>query len=300
MTGVAGAAVGGTIISATGLPPELTATDLDVRDSFTDYPGGGGGAAFWDTRASLTRVRMENVVTGGIGVYSPRAELVATDVLIRNVQPQRTGSPFGLGVDVGLGSRADLRDIQIEGATGVGMLARRTSSVMIDGLVVRDLRPVQGTSRGIEVSNGALLDLRRAEITRAGELGIIAAGEGSRVTGNDLVIVDTDGLDCPGCDAAGIGAGAFAGGAIDLSDFVVTRSALCGVQVADAELDLRDGEVSYGPIGANVATEGYDLDRITRDVIYIGNGVNLDTASLPVPDSTEGVGLSPPAAPETM
>ena len=36
-------------------------------------------------------------------------------------------------------------------------------------------------------------------------------------------------------------------------------------------------------IGACVQVAGYDLDRLTQDVVYVDNGANLEATSLPVP-----------------
>jgi hypothetical protein len=38
-----------------------------------------------------------------------------------------------------------------------------------------------------------------------------------------------------------------------------------------------------------VQTPGYDLDRLTEGVTYVANGRNLDSVSLPVPESEVAV-----------
>ena len=38
-------------------------------------------------------------------------------------------------------------------------------------------------------------------------------------------------------------------------------------------------------VGVNVQVEGYDLSRVMDRVVFRGNGVNLDSAELPVPDA---------------
>ncbi len=42
-----------------------------------------------------------------------------------------------------------------------------------------------------------------------------------------------------------------------------------------------------------MAREGYDVDRLSTDVRYVDNDINLDSVSLPVPD-TGGVGDADP------
>ncbi len=62
----------------------------------------------------------------------------------------------------------------------------------------------------------------------------------------------------------------------------------CGVNVVDtSQLDLEHGEVSGAAIGACVQSEGYDTMRLSRDVSYHDNGVNLQATTLPLPQLVE-------------
>ena len=82
-----------------------------------------------------------------------------------------------------------------------------------------------------------------------------------------------------------------------MSGFVITSSPLCGLQLAHGAdetgrlleggtMDLHDGEVSFNAVcGANVQTEGFDVNRLMDDVWYHdNNGMNLDMTELPVPE----------------
>lgn len=48
-------------------------------------------------------------------------------------------------------------------------------------------------------------------------------------------------------------------------------------------LDLHVGEVSGNPVGANVHDPGFDIARLTDQVVYRDNGRDLDATSLPLP-----------------
>jgi hypothetical protein len=102
---------------------------------------------------------------------------------------------------------------------------------------------------------------------------------------------------CPG-EGAGTGISVVAGAHVGVERFRIEGSALCGVQVAyglDPEtgsrsvlggtMDLYDGEVAFNVVcGANVQTEGFDVNRLMDNVLFHDNGQNLDMSELPVPD----------------
>ena len=51
----------------------------------------------------------------------------------------------------------------------------------------------------------------------------------------------------------------------------------------DGGLDLMSGEIRESTIGACVQVDDYDFSRLTTDVLYVDNGTNLETTSLPIP-----------------
>jgi hypothetical protein len=57
-------------------------------------------------------------------------------------------------------------------------------------------------------------------------------------------------------------------------------------------MDLRDGEISFNAVcGANVLTEGFDINRLMDNGWYHdNNGMNLDTSELPVPEVGAPIG----------
>jgi hypothetical protein len=123
-------------------------------------------------------------------------------------------------------------------------------------------------------------------IEDAGDHGIILFEAGTELSGREVVIRDTAGAPCDPaeCNIFGMGISVLDDAYASLEDFVITRTALCGVRLArGGTADLRRGEVSYAVIGANVQTEGFDVGRLSMDVRYHHNETNLDAISLPVP-----------------
>ena len=91
---------------------------------------------------------------------------------------------------------------------------------------------------------------------------------------------------CPGVDRAGLGISASDGSHVSVLRGVVSDSALVGLQVATGgTMDADLVTVARNPIGANVQTAGFDVERISRRVRYIDNDQNLDSAQLVVPQS---------------
>jgi hypothetical protein len=55
-------------------------------------------------------------------------------------------------------------------------------------------------------------------------------------------------------------------------------------------MDLHEGEVSNNPIGANVQTEGFDINRLMDRVVFRDNERDLDMTELPVPEMGNPLG----------
>ncbi len=213
------------------------------------------------------------------------------DTWVKDVsQVEQPDSPLhaGRGLTVGLGARAEVARLHIEGAGDVGIL---TDDAQLDAsdVLVRDM---QG-----ETSSGALghgmqslrssVTLTRARFERCRAAGVVVGVAPSEATLSDLTIADTRERLCAETTCpelgAGIGLTVLEGGYADVSRFAITGGALCGLQLASGgTADARDGLVADNPIGANVQTEGFDISRITTDVHY-DNDFNLDSSALPVP-----------------
>ena len=81
-----------------------------------------------------------------------------------------------------------------------------------------------------------------------------------------------------------------------MDGFVITSNHLAGIQLAyglntdrsdclvGGTADLHNGAVLYNPVGVNVQTDPFDVERLMDNVVYFENGTNLDSALLHVPD----------------
>ena len=145
------------------------------------------------------------------------------------------------------------------------------------------------------------MDVSRSVFERNREVAVIVFGTGTWATLSDVLVRNTLERECasdscPGY-GGGTGIGSYAGAHADLMRFVVSGSAMCGLQLAHGAdetgatypeggtMDLRDGEISFNAVcGANIQTEDFDIDRIALNVwCHDNNGMNLDMTELPVP-----------------
>lgn len=247
-----------------------------------------GGTEVTIDRAWITGMHVAGIIAG-----EPGTRLIARDLVVSDVR----GSPVssgGYGIIVTVGASGSLERAFVERAVRAGVLVTGAgSSLTATDLRVRDTRPAQDgfLGRGLQVQLGAALDAARVDVADVREAGIIVSGPSS-ATLTDLTIARVTERACasmgvPGCDDAGIGLATYLGASVSVERFRVSQTALCGFQLAvGGELDLTDGEVFDNPVGVNVQAEGYDLGRLTTNVRYHDNGVNLDSEGLAIPDAT--------------
>ena len=237
----------------------------------------------------MDRVWLSGMHVAAIIVGSPGTSVVARDVVVTDVH--HSGMAAGYGVFVTQSAHLDVERIWVERATAAGILISGTGTrVVASDLNVRRVRPVEDgfLGRGIQVQLGGALEATRIHVEDTLESGIIVS-QGASATLRDLVVSDIHERLCTpsGCPPAGNGVAAYLGASADLERFRVSRTSLAALQLAmDGEIDAHDGEVFDNPVGVNLQAEGYDLSRVTTDVVYRDNGVNLDSASFEIPDPT--------------
>jgi hypothetical protein len=225
--------------------------------------------------------------------------LRATDLVVRDTGADGSSGLFGRGLDLELGARGELTRAAFEAQRDVGVLVREGSSLIATDLVVRDTRSRESDGlfgRAIELNGGSTAEVVRAALERNREASVVAFGEGTSGAFTELVVATTLARDCheTGCPdgpaSFGTGLAAVGMGRLDVTSFLVTDSFLCGAQVAfDGELDLRRGTIRRAQVGACIQVDGYDVGRLSNEVVYRDNGANLEATSLPVPSAGEGV-----------
>lgn len=279
-----------------GADAVLDATDVTIVDFEADVASGlygGGFEVMVGAHVTLRRARLENDTRVGILVNG--ATVDAEDLVVRETLPLADGR-FGRALDAENGAHVTLRRAVLDRSRNVAVLAKDASTaVTLEDVLVIDTMP-RGDGdrgRGIIAQEGAVVSGARVGVVASHDVGVYAVS-GAQIAISDVRIEEVRDRACaaPGgsCEdePSGIGAGAYLGASILLERFRIERATTCGVQIAEGgAVDLRDGTVRDNPIGACVQIDGYDVARITTGVAYEGNGVNVQTVDLPLPEPEE-------------
>jgi hypothetical protein len=167
------------------------------------------------------------------------------------------------------------------------------STATLSDVTIHDVAPVEATiagGRGIVAQQGAAVELSRASIARVNDLGVAAFQDDATVTASDLVVDRVIELSCESgvfCEDApgGHGIAAYSTAGVSLTRFRVMEAQICGVHTAvEATIHLSQGVVSGSTIGACVQSDAQNLDDLQNEVVYLDNGRQLDSTSLPVPE----------------
>ena len=286
----------------------LTLTDVVVRDTLPremdDMFGRGinsqSGSHVDGTRVLIARSRE-------VGLFLSETTGSWTDLTIVDTTPRESDLDSGRGAQISDQCVVVIDRIALERNTDIGiMLADPGTRASISDLIVRDTHCEPTNERfghGMQVAMGAEATVERALFQDNMEASVLVGGSGALLTMSHATIERTLEACCAATtcidEGGGMGLVTIGGGEADVTRFVVTDNALCGVSLAHGAdstgtpftvagvMDLHTGIVSNQPIGANVQAEGFDFDRLTDGVLYFDNGTNLDTSVLPVP----GTGL---------
>ena len=271
----------------------LTLSDsviLDTRPSTLADNGGLAASLEGSSHLTLVRVLIDHSRRGGI-VSRESTTLDATDLVLRNTE---ASGPRGLGAGMFLtGLRASLTRVIVEGSRVIGIgVTGATATLDAHDLVVRDTQSdtIDGFyGRGLDLNLGAQITGDRVLLERNREVSVFVFDPATRAHFSNLVIRDSLEEQCaPSCASGGLGHGAtvLGGATLELEGFVITRSALLGVQVGEGgTLTATRGEISSGPIGINVQEPTFDLATAVREVTFRALERSLDTNMLPIPDT---------------
>lgn len=274
----------------------LSLTDVAIRDTegrAVDGRLGRGLLVQAGSAVELTRVVIERNREVGVLAWEPGTRLTLVDVVVRDTRARASDGAMGHGLQVNDGARAEVtRGLFARNRTASIVAAEVGTRLTLTDVVIRDTRGRESDSRmgrGLQVQTGAAAEAVRLSLERNLDVGIFASGAQTTVVLADVAIMETREQACAVSTCLGFGAGmgiaSATGAAVELTRFLISRSALAGAQlVRDGEMDLHQGEVSSNPVGVNVQTEGFDVNRLLDRVRYQNNGVNLDASALPVPD----------------
>jgi hypothetical protein len=298
---------GGIVVTAGG--SSLLLDDAIIRDTFAserDLLHGWGLTIQEGASADVARVLIVGSHAAGAAIVGDGTTATLVDLVVRDTEASpAAGNDFGHGLTVQEGALATVSRALVERNRDIGVFVTQPGTVLtLTDAVVRDTLAHAGTGfsgRGMHVQSGAQVDVTRLLVENNREAGITAGVTGTEVRLTDVLVLRTLERECATSTCigfgAGVGVGSYGGAWIEMTRFLVTDSAACGIQLAhstDADgsrfpeggtMDLHDGEVSFnGVCGANVQTEGFDVDRLMGSVSYHdNNGMNLDMTELPVP-----------------
>jgi hypothetical protein len=288
----------GTALFAVGPETTVALDRVSVRET---APGGitqpallAGNAAL-----SLRSTAVECTAGTAVTVAGPLGTLTMTDTWIGAEASDGACQAMGQGLVVRVGAAAELERVVVDRAGPIAIHVgddapeEGPSTLLLRDGVIRRSRSAEGElAAGLLADGGAEVVLERVvfDLNTGASIVVFAKDddEETRVTATDLSVRRTLDIGCvtEECAAAlfGYGVVSLPSALVDLRRFSLAENALLGLQLAGGAADLYQGSISGHPVGVNVQTEAFALDRLQNEVRYVGNERNLDTDRLPVPD----------------
>lgn len=234
------------------------------------------------------------------GIHQTGGRLRLTDVEVLGVRREGEGRTEGSAL-YQQGGSAVLHGVRFRFNAGPAILSEGRSSriegsnveVHESGVLWPGELPEPPVGLGaVEAGDSARVTLRNSTLTDNEFIGLLGREGGSveftggRVSRTRQFQVEDAGAF--GTSAHG-GFGAYAlGGAVWLEDFTIADHPLCGIAVAhEGDLDAIDGLVTRNTIGACVHVPDYAVGRIATDVVYRDNERNVESVTLPVPETPD-------------
>lgn len=207
-----------------------------------------GGASL-----QASRVRVEDNHTVGLGLFDG-AQAVLLDVEVRGTGRSPV-QPACHGVAVSSGASLQAEQLVIEDNVGVGLAGGTGGTVHLVDSRVAGTRPYANGEygRGVGMQDGSTLSVQGLVLERNHEIGLVATGIGTSVTGSGVQALDIQPLPS---GQYGRGLGVAYGASLDLSDVEVLRCTEAGVWASGegTTLTLRDalveGTISTGALSA--------------------------------------------------
>jgi hypothetical protein len=294
-------------IQATGTGTTVVITDAVVRETLgrvAELDLGIGITIALGAQATLSRVTVDRARTAGLVVSDPGTVATATDLVVQDTQSQNSDRHDGRGCQVQRSAQLDIARALLErnrdcAITGVDSVVLRLQDIVVRDTRTREYDDQWG--RALCADDQARMEGDRIVLEHHTEASVLANDPGTSIVLTDVVVRDTRPLPCADTTCPGRGAGsgvvALGGANVELTSFLVTGSAFCGIQLGyglestglphteTGTADLHVGAVSGNVIGVNVPTVDFDLGRLTDRVAFSDNGTDLDSTALPVPEA---------------
>jgi hypothetical protein len=275
-------------LSAIGFRLDLTVRDLvieEVSSAPADMRGGVGVLLDSIPNARFERVLATGTKGAAVASVNPGTNVELTDLTLGELAPEES---MELGVAAAIEARngvsLTVRRMRSEGSLGGAIIVTDpdTGLTLEDALLSNNAPTSAGAGgRGISAQLGARFDCTRCEIRDSGEVAIMYLGPGGTSVLRDIRLEATRANPING---AGMGLVALDGAEVDMERFVVADNAVGGIQLfAEPRVVARDGLIANNPVGVNAQSTTLDPADLSDRVLYQDNGLNLDSAELPVP-----------------
>ncbi len=169
-------------------------TIIDTKAQPDDLTHGRGVMMEGGAHAELHRIWIDRSREAAMIAIHDDTFLNVEDLTITNTLPREGDSRFGRGLVVEYGSEAEVRRARFSNNLDAAVYVNQpTTSLLLEDAVLEDTgSEVSSTTRGrgVEVILGASATLRRVDVLRNRELGVIVSS-GSSLTFEDLRILDT-------------------------------------------------------------------------------------------------------------
>ncbi len=279
------------------------ATLVDTQLASATAAVGAGLMAGDGGHLAANRVVVEEATAVGLLVQNEATDAAVTDLVVRRTRP-KSPSTGARGIDVNEFAALRCTRCLVEDVTEWGVAGIAAASVTLTDTLVRRVGPRVGDGRfgrGLSLQTAAQLHVERVMVVDVPEQGVAVDGEGSRLSGGDLVIRRVTGT----VDAGDFGRGiTFQSGArgelarVEIGHVTETGVACMELGTADVtDLFIHDvvGRPVDGRFGRGATLQGGSSLTLTRARIErvrdfglgaLGVGAEVTATDLSVSDIT--------------
>jgi hypothetical protein len=166
---------------------------VNTLPSAADDTLGWGMGIVRGARLEVHGALLSNNHDAGLVAVDPGTEIVLTDFIVRDTQPQASDETFGGAMLVHLGAHLEATRLVAERNHSGILATNEGTSVSLADAVIRDLMSTEEATSGraIEVTAGAVLDATGVLVSRSRDVAILIDDAGSSVTLTDVAVRDT-------------------------------------------------------------------------------------------------------------
>ena len=312
----------GVVVGDSGTLAE--ATDLSIMHTGSRIVDGLGGRGLnIQAGASFEGLRLKLQSNRETGLFVSDASATLSDVSIINTLPQEEEANGGRGIQISDGAVVGLERSLVRENRDAGIIASgfNTTANLADILVEDTLSSANlgDGGRGLEVGDGAAVNVRDSVLRYNREVGVMLTGEATTLILDSVAVSHTDvaecardpDLVCPFEEAQGFGDGilVLGGAQLQLQDFELTENARVGLYLYDTEgsgfdevkaitgapvLDILRGTITGNPYGINFRQGNITpSDFLGKEVACYDNAATVDgcysEVELEVPNPSEAL-----------